>query len=339
MSDAEKAVAERDARELAEMCDLPTLELRRHGGLTVPRDGDVLLALSVGPAGEAVTLWCAEADRDGVNSVTVQPGWATFPDARSARPAGARIAVHSPDAVTTVVDVAALAVAHATVQPLPGGRFLVVGARCRWRPEGPDRNAIVYGPDGGRLSEHTLGDGIEHLLTTPSGQIWAGYFDEGVYGNCGWGGPGPEPLGESGLVRFGPGGEPAWEFPGDKAIDDCYALNVSGETAWACYYTDFPVVRVSDGAVTTWANGLATGVKGLIADGSRVGLIGGYRAYLDRVVVASLGDGVLHETGRYRLVLPGGDLLPDRFRTVARGPDLHLFVGADWYRLTLDDLP
>jgi hypothetical protein len=79
------------------------------------------------------------------------------------------------------------------------------------------------------------------------GRIWVGYFDEGVYGNFGWGGQnGPVPVGAAGLVCFSDSGEKLWEFPqdGDHSIDDCYALNVSGSEA-AAFYTDFPLCKVS----------------------------------------------------------------------------------------------
>lgn len=48
-----------------------------------------------------------------------------------------------------------------------------------------------------------------------------------------------------------------WRFPSHVgnpwgAISDCYALNVDSETAWTCYYTGFPIVRVHDGELTGW---------------------------------------------------------------------------------------
>jgi hypothetical protein len=44
-------------------------------------------------------------------------------------------------------------------------------------------------------------------------------------------------LGAPGLVRFSPELEPDWSFPSHAdhpwgAIDDCYALNVDGDTVW-----------------------------------------------------------------------------------------------------------
>jgi len=225
----EQELKDREERQRAEVLRLPVLPLCRY---TAADDGDVLLSVAVGPAGEAVAVWSAPGDQEALTSVTVQPGWASFPDARAAQPAGVRVTVHSPG-LAGVVRIGQMALAHVTTQPLPGGRFLVVAARCRWRPEGPDRNALVYSPDGAVLAEYTIGDGVEDVLTTPSGSVWVGYFDEGVYGNHGWGGPGPQPLGSCGLARFDPAGEQDWRFPQDApaTIDDCYALNVTGETA------------------------------------------------------------------------------------------------------------
>ncbi|NMO53955.1 hypothetical protein HH310_22585 [Actinoplanes sp. TBRC 11911] len=332
-------MSERDADERTDVRALPELVLRRHGRLTAGDHGDELLTMSVGPAGEAIGLWCSPDDVAGLTSMTTEPGGAAFPDSRAARPADIRITVHCPD-LGDVVRVAAMPLAYPSVQPLPGGRSLAVGGRCLWRPEGPDRNAIMYASDGTVAGEYTLGDGIEDVFTTPSGQAWVSYFDEGVFGNYGWGGPGPAPLGACGLARFGPAGEPRWRFPSDGAlgIADCYALNVVGETAWACYYTDFPVVRVQHGQVTSWRNELASGVRGLIVDDGRVALVGGYSGHRDRLVVAELGDGALREVGRYRLVLPDGRPLPDRVRVVGRGDRLHIFHGLDWFQMSMDDI-
>ena len=41
----------------------------------------------------------------------------------------------------------------------------------------------------------------------------------------------------------------SWEYPVDaeNTITDCYALNVSGSGAAICFYTDFPICRISSG--------------------------------------------------------------------------------------------
>jgi hypothetical protein len=206
--------------------------------------------------------------------------------------------------------------------------------------EGAEHNAIVYERDGTVAGEHVFGDGIQHVLTTPTGDTWVGYFDEGVYGNYGWSNTGPRPIGEAGLIRFGSDGTPAWRFTADEAppIDDCYALNVVGESAWACYYSDFPVVRVTGTEVTVWRNEVAGGASNLLVDGERVGLVGGYGALRSRLAVAVLGAGELHDAGAFSLTLRDGEPLPAEAWTVARGPDLHVFHGLDWHRISLADV-
>jgi hypothetical protein len=335
----EKDLDEREVQRRAEVLALPVLPLRWHGRVTAVEDGDVLLSVSVGPADEVVGLWSAPDDDAALTSVSVKSGGASFPRALAAQPAGARITVQSSGRVEAV-RIAEMSLAYATVQPLPGERFLVVTRHCQWRPEGPDRNALIYGPDGVVIAEHTFGDGINDVRTTPSGKIWVSYSDEGVYGSNGWGRPGPVPLGSCGLARFGPDGTQEWRFPRDDAahIDDCYALTVTGETAWACYYSAFPVVQVEDGNVTAWRNDLARGAKSLMVDDRRIGMAGGYREHRDRLVIGELDDTDLRDVGRYRLVLPEDQPLPEKVRMVGRGPDLHVFHDMDWYRLSLTDI-
>lgn len=61
------------------------------------------------------------------------------------------------------------------VQPLPGDRLLLAEARTRGTPNGE-----VWSTCGELLHRAHLGDAIEDLFTTPSGLIWASYFDEAL---------------------------------------------------------------------------------------------------------------------------------------------------------------
>ncbi|MFA1544564.1 hypothetical protein [Actinomadura monticuli] len=251
--------------------------------------------------------------------------------------------LHSPT-LTDLTTIHDFPLAHATVQPLPDGRVLAVGARARWNQDGPDLNAIIYSADGTTLAAETLGDGIEHVFTTRTGHVWVGYFDEGVYGNYGWGqADDRKPIGSCGLARFSPTLKADWRFPSHVnnpwgAISDCYALNVDADTAWTCYYTDFPIVCVREGALTGW-HGDGAAAKALITDGSRIALYGGYGAARDRLVAGHLADGRMRGTGEYRVVLSDGQKLPRDALVVGRGPDLHILTHTDWYRLDLSDVP
>ena len=322
---------------------LPVLRVCHHGVLG-GRDGDVLVCASIGPAGEMVAVWAKPEGLAAVTATTVSAAGACFPDPAAARPVAARITVHTPD-LAAVTPIADLALSHITVQPMPGGQFLVAGARCRWLHDGPDRNGVLYDADGQVVAEGVLGDGIGHVLAASDGQVWVGYFDEGIYGNYGWGQPGAgEPVGASGVVRFSPGLEPVWHYPRCTevgpwdAISDCYALNVDDRCAWACYDADFPVVRIRDDAVTGWHNDI-TGASALAVAGSRVALFGGYGPDHDRLAVAELGADRAQPAGQYRVVLPGGEPLPAGIQVIGRGSRLHFLTGASWYQLDMDDIP
>lgn len=331
-----------NAARRAVVMALPTVQARHHAQLTAPQDGDVRVSASVGPSGEVVALWSAAEDLSALISTTTQSGGATSPDPQAPRPAPARVTVHAPD-MAIAARIPSLPLAHPSVQPLPDGHVLVVGARCRWRPDGPDRNAIVYDSTGAALTEQTLGDGIEHVQTTGRGETWVGYFDEGVVGNYGWGDADSDPpLGACGLTRFSATFAQEWRYPSqvDNTWDeilDCYALNVDGDTAWTCYYTDFPIVRIHDDTVTGWHNDIH-GAKALAVGGSRAALYGGYGPDHDRLVVGALSGDQFHVTGEYRLVQPDGQPLPTTAHVVGRGPDLHVLTDDSWLRLNIDDI-
>jgi hypothetical protein len=317
----------------------PAVALRLHARLTPVHPGDVLVTVSVGPDNEAIAVWSSPEGRDVLRSRTTRPVGASFPDPRPSHPVGVRVVTYAPQA-RSVVTIAELGLAHCLVQPLPGERLLVVGARCQTRSDGPDRNAVIVDATGTVARQGTLGDGIQHVLTTSSGKIWVGYFDEGVFGNYGWGGDGPQPLGWSGLIRFNGRFEPEWRFPqatAEHGIDDCYALNVTGEDAWACYYSDFPVIHVSDDRLTTWPTSGAAATAVLIGDDTCV-LVGGYRNDRDRLVTGTLDAGRFTKTRQARLAMPAGQPLPDGTLLVGRGRHLHAFTGTDWHRVSLDDI-
>jgi hypothetical protein len=343
MNDWREQQRQRDRERREEVMSFPVLRVRHHGVID-GRDGDVLVCASVGPAGEAVAVWTTPDGLEAVTSATVSPAGARFPDPAAARPVTARITVHTPE-LAAVTPIADLTLAHISVQPMPGGRFLLAGARCRWRRDGPDRNGVLYDADGQVVREGVLGDGISHVLATSDGQVWAGYFDEGIYGNYGWGQAGTaEPVGAYGIVRFSPELAPVWHYPRYTevgpwdAISDCYALNVDGTCAWACYYADFPVVCIREDAVTGWHNDI-TGASALAAAGSRVALFGGYGPDHDRLALTELGADRAQPAGQYRVVLPGGEPLPAGTQVLGRGSRLHFLTGTSWYQLDMDDIP
>ena len=343
MTDSQEERRRWDRVRREEVMSLPALEVRRHGVID-GRDGDVRVCASVGPAGEVVAVWTTAEDLEAVTSTTLSAGGASFPDPRAARAVTARVTVHAPG-LAAVMRIQELALAHITVQPLPGVRFLVVGARCRWRRDSPDRNAVLYDADGQVVSEHVLGDGIAHVLATSTGQVWVGYFDEGIYGNYGWGeADSEEPVGAYGIVRFSPGLEAAWHYPKYTevgpwdAVSDCYALNVDDACAWACYYADFPVVCIRDGNVTGWDNEVK-GAGALAVTDRTVALFGGYGPDYDRLALTELGAGRAEPAGQYRIVLSDREPLPPGTQIIGRGSRLHFLTGTNWYQLEVGEIP
>lgn len=233
------------------------------------------------------------------------------------------------------------------VQPLGGERVLAVGARCRRAPDGTaDRNAAVYSrADSSKpVRELTLGDGIQHVQTTASGRIWVGYFDEGIFGNYGWGSvEGAEPMGASGLVCFGERGERRFEYDaaaaGTDSICDCYALNVpSDEEAWLSFYTDFPLVRLRrDAAPTVWPQELSAPQAFAVAPGW-VLFAGGYKKD-EPCTLASLENQPRRMQGRARLQFtrPDGNAwCAERYE--ARGPYLYGLQGTEIFRVDVREV-
>jgi hypothetical protein len=229
------------------------------------------------------------------------------------------------------VAVADEAIAASYVQPTPDG-FLLVGARCHWRPEGAERNAVEYDWSGRELRRFTAGDGIGDLRTTPDGSAWASYFDEGVFGNCGWNGPGPAAIGSSGCVRFDADGTPRFRFSpvdaGTGAIADTYAMNVVGDDdVWLYFYDDFPIVHITAGEYRVWECGLS-GARAIAADGSRVLLYGAYGERSAVRIVRLGSDGKATLETELVLVDEGGAAIDDA-RAFGVGERLYLLRGRE----------
>ncbi|MBK5074488.1 hypothetical protein I2492_16100 [Budviciaceae bacterium CWB-B4] len=134
------------------------------------------------------------------------------------------------------------------VQMLDDQHILLVGARCHYNHGDPEKNAEVYNLDGQRVRRFTLGDGIEDINVTADSAIWVSYFDEGVFGNYGWG----QPLGQYGLVKFDQEGNILWQAE-QFDICDCYAVNAESEHSfWFYYYSDFHLVHLNKLQATSY---------------------------------------------------------------------------------------
>lgn len=260
------------------------LTATHHADLEPIAPGDALLSVSLSADGDLVALWSAP---DGTVRITLYNA--------------------------LLLELPALDLAFPTAHLMPGDTVLTVGSRAR---NPLHHNAIHHAADGATIATARFGDAIEHVVTTHTGDIWVGYFDEGA---------------PAGLARFGPDLRHAWTY--DGPVLDCYALNVTDRAVWTSYHTGFPLVRIHNDRATAWRNPV-TGVRAIAVAGQRAGLFGGYDAP-DRVVLGNLHDGEFHPAGTHRLTLPGGEPLPVDAAVIGRGHELHVITGRAWYRLDI----
>ena len=285
------------------------MNLTHHADLEPVVPGDVLVSVSLSPYGDLLALWSDPAGTEALRSRRTTPGGASFANSRTPHPVAIRVTTNG----ALLLEVPAFDLAFPTAHLMPGDTVLAVGRRAK----SGRHNAIHYAADGTTTATASLGDAIEHVATTRAGDVWVGYFDESDL---------------EGLVRFGPDLQPVWRLGDD--IVDCYALNVTDHAVWACYYTDFPVVRVENDRVTSWRNSIG-GVTALTVSGANVGLFGGYGEDHDRLVLGTVYDGEFHATGEHRVTLPDDTPLPAGATVIGRGHELHVVTEDSWYRLEL----
>jgi hypothetical protein len=299
--------------------------------LSTPK-GFRVVSTSIGPAGEAIRLLVPEMTARLVFATEEQAGWASFPKTHTQEPYSAKAQIVSASG-SSEREVPVLTATYPLVQTLPGGAILVVSSRCQRMQDGTvELNAKIFTREGFLEAEFCLGDGIEHVQSDSMGRIWVGYFDEGVYGNFGWGRD-ATPLGAAGLVCFDREGKKLWDFEppeGFDSISDCYGLNVAEENVWACYYTDFPIVRIgSRGRVEGWSTNLSGPRQFAVSDHS-VLVYGGYGDQKDECKLLRLGNGRADHVMEVKLMLPDGVDL-GQCKVLGRDRVLHVFSSAHWY--------
>ena len=219
------------------------------------------------------------------------------------------VSVH-PGGDVELTELSALRARWPHLDRLPDGGFVVAASRAR-RYEDADQ-VQVFDALGRETLSFSVGDAIEHLLVDETGHIWVGHFDENPVGIRCWS--------AAGRIYWTSDGA---SIPG---LFDCYALNVSGTTAWACPYTDFPLVEIrpdrTHRPVRVWANRVR-GAKAVAVHGERVAFYGGYGEERDRLARGELTETSVEPTDVGLLTLPEGPL-PGRRRVVGRGSRIYV---------------
>lgn len=206
-----------------------------------------------------------------------------------------------------------------SVQALGKDGWLLVRGRARGEV---DRNAHVYSSDGTQTSSFHVGDAVEDVQVTERGDCWVSYFDEA-------------PFEQGGLVCFDKNGRVVLRFNDLGTVPfmlDCYALNVcSNQEVWACYYTDFPLVRLVDCQVARiWPKVRVKGSHAFAVSGERV-LFGGQYDKRHRLFLADLG------TMRVKGKVPATDTgrVIHSFTAFGRGSRLYLHTGTEVFVVDL----
>jgi hypothetical protein len=229
-------------------------------------------------------------------------------------------------------------------QPLGEDHWLLV----RGRSEGDDDpNAHLYTKSGKYVRSFPAGDGIADVQTTRGSAIWVSYFDEGVFsfssdlGHAGlacFTATDDDPLAYAASFRFNQD-LARYDGRGTPDITDCYALNVTDEDVWLCYFGGFPLVRLSpDGRLRRlWREAPVQGAKGIATDGHKVLFAGSYDRK-DRLFLWTPDNPGRVEELRART--PDGEALTTRNLTlhspIARGS--RLYLADDLARVYLIDL-
>lgn len=301
-----------------------------------------VVSYSVGFEGSALRLLVRSDVTRHVFGRQENPGSASFPLTRAKEEYDATLEVTGSHS-SYEIELKGLSDTFPLVQLLPDGNALLVSTRCKRFGDGTHEfNARIYDTHGVLQTEFLLGDGIQHLQTDKRGNIWVGYFDEGVYGNFGWGGSGiAGPVGAAGLLCFNTLGEKLWKYQpvsGTDFISDVYALNVFGDEAWAYYYTDFPVIRIGrDRRVDAWTTETA-GARAFAVGSLNLLMFGGYGDERTAARWLRLVDHKARLEEDVSLALTDGGNLAEATVT-GRGHVLHVFADDFWYQFSTSALP
>ena len=164
----------------------------------------------------------------------------------------------------------------------------------------------------------------------------------GLFGNGRWRELlGRRPPSSTGLAQFNDQGDLEWSIDDLSILQsraDIYAVNVDDEIAWACPYTEFPIVQVDGGRITSWATDV-TGAEALLVEGHAVALVGGYEVIRNqRVVMGELTAKGFDRTEILRLAMPDGSQFDKKATVLGRGRSLVVVTDTGWHTLSINEL-
>jgi len=294
--------------------------------------GQAIVAFNIGADGSA----CFVIAEEPLDYRSGSPQQASFPKTMPDRPQRYRVVVLRGGEVELDVPITDEPFNIHEVQPLGDDLLLACCRSYRRSKDDVDLNGRIYDRLGRFQSAICLGDGIETIQASSSGDIWTSYFDEGVFGNFGW----SEPLGASGLVAWRRDGTPAYRFePTGEATEvaDCYALNVvSDDEVWLYYYTDFQLVQLRHRAIEAVhvPNVQGSSAFAVSRNRSHALFVGGYSDHQSFELVA-LAGGKRAPKRMTPLDLEGRPV--EHLRAVGRGPSLYLLTADHLFRYDVGD--
>lgn len=191
------------------------------------------------------------------------------------------------------------------------GHWLVISRAANEKSGSEVCSGTLYASDGSRVALLPLGYGIERVLCSPDGTIWAGYGDQSIYD------PPDEdggPLARGGLVRFDSRGAPIWAFNGNVVhkstrvyLHDCPVMTLSGSTLWTWVphrmMADEPsslLVRVGNGTLDLIPSALDDG-REIVVAGDKLMVAGFGYENANRILAASIGKAGVTGLGRLRV--------------------------------------
>jgi hypothetical protein len=219
---------------------------------------------------------------------------------------------------------------YPTFDRFQDGRWLVVGRQ-------ETVNTRILAADGSEIRRIHLGHSIMRLKIDDADRIWVGWFDEGVFGNGGWSAPGIDgPPSGYGVAAFDDHGSVVAHADPEADMVDCYALNVTGTTAWACIYAGFPILSLAMEATSRWRTTGLDGARAIAVQPPYVLAAGGYSDARHRVALVRLGSHAAEPLGEWELPLKTG--FPSETDFVdGRGDTLHVVQDGYWHRWRLND--